>query len=244
MPRSTKSKRVQDEAPQAVVVDEVQDPQVEQALDNAELPGMWEQADLSGGEADNADLVEPTHDEKWGAIDAEFAETNEDEPVDHGENHAADFNWDTMTWTAAKGGSHPCMCNRLNGHQCELTTKSRFATGHDARFKGILQKAYRKGEPLEVDFGPEDNASVEDMNGDRQPLSGRVVLQADVIARILTPKLLPHVTHDTRAARLQKLDAQAGTTVPQTAADHKADEELTDADVEAQVDDAPEFVEA
>lgn len=218
MPRSTKSKRVQDEAPQAVVVDEVQDPQVEQALDNAELPGMWEQADLSGGEADTA--------------------------TDRGENHAADFNWDTMTWTAAKGGSHPCMCNRLNGHQCELTTKSRFATGHDARFKGILQKAYRKGEPLEVDFGPEDNASVEDMNGDRQPLSGRVVLQADVIARILTPKLLPHVTHDTRAARLQKLDAQAGTTVPQTAADHKADEELTDADVEAQVDDAPEFVEA
>ena len=211
MPRSTKSKRVQDEAPQAVVVDEVQDPQVEEALNNAELPGMWEQADLVDGEADTA--------------------------TDHGENHAADFNWDTMTWTAAKGGSHPCMCNRLNGHQCELTTKSRFATGHDARFKGILQKAYRKGEPLEVDFGPEDNASVEDMNGDRQPLSGRVVLQADVIARILTPKLLPHVTHDTRAARLQKLDAQAGTTVPQTAVEHKADEELTDADVDAQPSD-------
>jgi hypothetical protein len=234
-----------------------------------EMPGMWERADFEGGQ--ESDTVEPEG-AHAAATQVELAE--EMEPVTEAEERAVgplvpmevvqdvepavpdaniapfghQYNWDTATWTAPRGsGTKPCGCNRLVGHGCELTTKSRFATGHDARFKGILQKAFRKGEKLEVDFGPEDNAFIENSEGVAEKLEGRYLMEADQIARLLAPKLLPHVTHDTRAAKLQKADAEAGTVVPQTAVEGKPDEELTDADVEAQTDDAPrdaEFVEA
>jgi hypothetical protein len=235
-----------------------------------EMPGMWERADFEGGQEDvpsDQDKIEGDlsveREAEAGTSDNDEAELVPDEApalavVEDVEPAVPDaniapfghqYNWDTATWTAPRGsGTKPCGCNRLVGHGCELTTKSRFATGHDARFKGILQKAFRQGKKLEVDFGPEDNAYIENSEGVAEKLEGRYEMEADQIARLLAPKLLPHVTHDTRAAKLQKADAQAGTTVPQTAVeDGKPDEELTDADVEAQTDDAPrdsEFVEA
>jgi len=151
--------------------------------------------------------------------------------------HARDFDWDTMRWSPPKGnggGNRLCMCNRIAGEECDLTTKSRFSIGHDARFKSILQKAWREGRNVKFSFVPEDNAVVTAADGSEIKLSGEVELAADAIARLVAPKLLPHVTHQSRAAKLQILDAEAGTTVPQTAVEHKADEELTDADVAAQ----------
>ena len=260
MPRSTKSRGVRKDAAtggqelpvaefdgQPVVkeiVDEVQDPQVEQALENAEL-------------------VEPPYGEKFAAIDAEFAETDEPftgpSPFDEAQPqpayeeqpderewtvdalHGRDFDWTTMTWSPPKGtsgGTRPCLCNRIRGRECELSTKSRFSIGHDARFKGILQTAFRLGQRVPFAFEADDHAVVTDAEGNPQPLVGEVELEADAIARLVAPKLLPHVTHTSRAAQLQKLDAAAGTTVPQTAVMGKADEELTEADIDAQVDDA------
>jgi hypothetical protein len=156
--------------------------------------------------------------------------------------HGRDFDWTTMTWSPPKGtsgGTRPCLCNRVRGHECDLPTKSRFSIGHDARFKGILQTAFRQGRRLSFAFEADDHAVVTDAEGNPQPLVGEVELEADAIARLVAPKLLPHVTHTSRAAQLQKLDAEAGTTVPQTAVmGAKPDEELTEADIDAQVDDA------
>lgn len=154
--------------------------------------------------------------------------------------HARDFNWDTMRWAPAKrtnGGTRPCLCNRIAGGECDLTTKSRFSIGHDARFKGILQHAFREGRQVRFSFVTEDHAVVTDADGTDVQLTGEIDLSADVIARLVAPKLLPHVTHQSRAAKLQRLDVEAGTTVPQTAVENTPDEELTDADVDAQPDD-------
>lgn len=226
MPNSTRSRRAsRKQAEQApVVVDEVQDPQVEEALNNAEL-------------------AEPTHDEKFAAIDAEFAETNETLHPDGSATqalHGRDFDWDTMRWMPPKtNGSRPCLCNRLRGHECDLTTKSRFAIGHDARFKGKLQTAFRAGAQLPWTF--ETGDTLTDADGTSRVMSEphEEMLAADQIARMVAPKLLPHVTHESRGAKLQILDAAAGTSVPQTAVDHpKADEDITEADLEAIEDDA------
>jgi hypothetical protein len=227
MPRGMKHQKVVE----PVIVDEVQDPQVEEALNHAEL-------------------VEPSHDEKWAAIDAEFAETNEAErPTTALAPHARDFDWATMRWNPAKTkGNRLCLCNRIAGGECELTTKSRFSIGHDARFKGILQTAWRAGQKVRFTFETDDQAVVVNpLDGSEIRLEGEYELEADAIARLVAPKLLPHITHISRQAKLQKLDAEAGTTVPQTAVEGKPDAELTDADVDAQVDDAAgadvEFVE-
>lgn len=253
---------------------EVEGDEIDADLDKAgtvdDLPGMWERADFEGGQEDVPSDMDKIEGDLSAEREAEAGTSDNDEATERAvgplvpmevvqdvepavpDANVAPFghqyNWDTATWTAPRGsGTKPCGCNRLVGHGCELTTKSRFATGHDARFKGILQKAFRKGEKLEVDFGPEDNAYIENSEGVAEKLEGRYLMEADQIARLLAPKLLPHVTHDTRAAKLQKADAEAGTVVPQTAVEGKPDEELTDADVEAQTDDAPrdaEFVEA
>jgi len=233
-----------------------------------DLPGMWERADFEGGYTEvvsDQDKIEgdlnAEREAEAGTSDNDEAEQvaqtgYEPEVVTELEPDVwlADtapfghqYDWDTATWTAPKGsGTKPCTCNKLVGHQCELTTKSRFATGHDARFKGILQKAFRAGKKLQIDLAPEDHATILNSEGVVEKLEGRYELEADQIARLLAPKLLPHVTHDTRAAKLRKADAEAGTTVPQTAVETKADDELTDADLAEQVDDAPadEFVEA
>jgi hypothetical protein len=220
MPRSTKSRRAQ---AQPVIVDEVQDEQVEQALDNAES-------------VNNTEIA---------AADELVRETQEVEILhpDGGPTpalHARDFNWDAMRWMPPKtNGSRPCLCNRLRGHECDLTTKSRFAIGHDARFKGKLQTAFRAGVQLPWTF--ETGDTLTDTEGTSRVLSEPTeqMLAADQIARMVAPKLLPHVTHESRGARLQILDAAAGTAVPQTAVDHpKADEDLTDADLADVVDDA------
>jgi hypothetical protein len=224
MPRSTKSRGVRQAQP--VVVDEVQDEQVEQALDAATV--VTAEAELTGrtGDPDAADPTVEGDEREW-TVDA---------------LHGRDFDWTTMTWSPPKGtsgGTRPCLCNRVRGHECELTTKSRFSIGHDARFKGILQTAFRQGKRVPFAFEADDHAVVTDAEGNPQPLVGEVELEADAIARLVAPKLLPHVTHTSRAAQLQKLDAEAGTTVPQTAVmGAKPDEELTEADIEAQVDDA------
>jgi hypothetical protein len=220
MPRSTKSRRAQ---AQPVIVDEVQDEQVEQALDNAES-------------VNNTEIA---------AADELVRETQEVETLhpDGGPTpalHARDFDWDAMRWMPPKtNGSRPCLCNRLRGHECDLTTKSRFAIGHDARFKGKLQTAFRAGVQLPWTF--ETGDTLTDTEGTSRVLSEPTeqMLAADQIARMVAPKLLPHVTHESRGARLQILDAAAGTAVPQTAVDHpKADEDLTDADLADVVDDA------
>jgi len=220
MPRSTKSRRAQ---AQPVIVDEVQDEQVEQALDNAES-------------VNNTEIA---------AADELVRETQEVETLhpDGGPTpalRARDFNWDAMRWMPPKtNGSRPCLCNRLRGHECDLTTKSRFAIGHDARFKGKLQTAFRAGVQLPWTF--ETGDTLTDTEGTSRVLSEPTeqMLAADQIARMVAPKLLPHVTHESRGARLQILDAAAGTAVPQTAVDHpKADEDLTDADLADVVDDA------
>lgn len=177
-------------------------------------------------EATQGDLDEPMRDEREWTVDA---------------LHGRDFDWKTMTWNPPKGGNgtRPCLCNRLRGHECDLNTKSRFSIGHDARFKGKLQTAFRQGQKLVFAFEADDRAQVLDAEGHSQLLVGEVELEADAIARLVAPKLLPHVTHTSRAAKLQRLDAEAGTTVPQTAVEGKADEELTDADLDAIEDDAP-----
>jgi hypothetical protein len=242
MPRSTQSRGVRRgrKATEPVeIVDEVQDPQVEEALNHAEM-------------------VEPPYGEKFAAIDAEFAATDEDAPeVVTAEAdltgrtgdpdslpvqalHARDFDWDTMRWVPPKtNGTRPCLCNRLRGHECDLSTKSRFAIGHDARFKGILQTAYRGGAQLPWTFETGDTLTTDEGTSTKLDEPVEQMLAADQIARMVAPKLLPHVTHESRGARLQALDAAAGTTVPQTAVDHpKADEDLTDADLADVVDDA------
>jgi hypothetical protein len=149
--------------------------------------------------------------------------------------HARDFDWDTLRWAPPKSnGSRPCLCNRIAGHECELTTKSRFAIGHDARFKGVLQTAFRTGTKLRWAFDTGDTMTDPDSGlGVKVDEPREEELSADQIARFAAPKLLPHVTHQSRGAKLQALDAEAGTTVPQTAVDAppKADEEITDADL-------------
>lgn len=149
--------------------------------------------------------------------------------------HARDFDWDTMRWAPPKSnGSRPCLCNRIAGHECDLTTKSRFAIGHDARFKGVLQTAFRTGTQLRWSFDTGDTLTDPDSGlGTKVEEPREELLGADQIARFAAPKLLPHVTHQSRGAKLQKLDAEAGTAVPQTAVDAppKADEEITDADL-------------
>lgn len=229
MPRSTKSRRVNAEP---VVVDEVQDAPVAEALDNAE--GVTFDERMTDEEkAAFADMLgvteaapEPEGDPREWTVDA---------------LHGRDFDWETMSWTPRKAngsGTRPCLCNRIAGHECDLTTKSRFSIGHDARFKGILQTAFRQGRKLRFMFEAEDKAQVLDVDGHAQLLIGELELEADAIARLVAPQLLKWVTHTSRSAKLQKLDADAGTTVPQTAVDNTPDEELTDADIEAQVDDA------
>jgi hypothetical protein len=193
----------------APIVDEVQDPQVEQALDAAdELTCESQEIELRETEVPAL--------------------------------HARDFDWATMKWVPPKtNGSRPCLCNRLRGHECDLSTKSRFAIGHDARFKGVLQTAFRSGAKLPWTFETGDILTTEDGTGTKLEEPREELLDADQIARLVAPKLLPHVTHQSRGAKLQKLDAEAGTSVPQTAVDSpKADEELTDADLEGITDDA------
>jgi hypothetical protein len=152
----------------------------------------------------------------------------------------SNIDWASLRWDVpdkVKSGDRPCMCNRIRGAECDLRTKSRFSIGHDARIKSRLQHAFRNGKRLEFAFEADDRASVLDEYGHAHRLIGEIWLEADVIARLVAPKLLPHVTHVSRAVRLQALDRELGTIVPQTAA--KPDAELTDADVAAQVDDAP-----
>jgi hypothetical protein len=145
-----------------------------------------------------------------------------------------------MRWVPPKSnGSRPCLCNRVRGHECDLTTKSRFAIGHDARFKGVLQTAFRQGVQLPWTFETGDVLTDAEGTGTRMEEPEERMLDADTIARLVAPKLLPHVTHQSRGARLQKLDAEAGTSVPQTAVEnHKPDAEITDADLADVVDDA------
>ena len=234
MPRGFRHQKVVE----PVIIDEVQDPQVEEALNRATLH--------PDGSLINPDVpVEVLAEEGHTDVDGERLV-----PVATAlAPHARDFDWATMRWNPAKTkGNRLCLCNRIAGHECELTTKSRFSIGHDARFKGILQTAWRAGTKVRFTFETDDQAVVVNpLDGSESKLEGEYELEADAIARLVAPKLLPHITHVSRAAKLQKLDAAAGTTVPQTAVDAKPDEQLTDADVDAQVDDAAgadaEFVE-
>lgn len=247
MPRSTKSRQLAAQkaaAAEPVTIDERATEEEREAYEEmlavrAAHPSGWRSTDDTG--LDEAALTEE--------LDA-AAEVNEPEPegVDLNELsqeeidklHARDFDWDTMRWSPAKitnGGSRPCLCNRIQGGECDLTTKSRFSIGHDARFKSILQKAWREGKLVPFSFVPEDNAVATDAEGNDVRLTGEVQMPADMIAALVAPKLVKHIVHQSRAAQLQKLDAEAGTTVPQTAVEHKPDEELTDADVEAQPSD-------
>jgi hypothetical protein len=254
MPRSTKSRGVRKDAaanggqelpvaefdgqPVAKeIVDEVQNPQVEQALEN--YAEAHRQADLSGDAADTAE-EEPLTSGLPDTTDVERIWGEEPEPQATQALHARDFDWDTMRWVPPKTtGTRPCLCNRLRGHECDLSTKSRFAIGHDARFKGILQTAYRGGAQLPWTFETGDTLTTAEGTSTKLDEPEERMLAADQIARMVAPKLLPHVTHESRGARLQALDAAAGTTVPQTAVDHpKADEDLTDADLADVVDDA------
>jgi hypothetical protein len=223
MPRSTNSRGLRGRKNATVVVDERAT--TEEAAEYEAMltqPVVDEVQDERVEEAlNNAELAEP------GAAEIEAL-------------HARDFDWDAMRWMPPKtNGSRPCLCNRLRGHECDLTTKSRFAIGHDARFKGKLQTAFRAGVQLPWTF--ETGDTLTDTEGTSRVLSEPTeqMLAADQIARMVAPKLLPHVTHESRGARLQILDAAAGTAVPQTAVDHpKADEDLTDADLADVVDDA------
>jgi hypothetical protein len=174
---------------------------------------------------------------------AQAVDVNELSETEIAALHARDFDWDSMRWAPGKvtnGGQRPCLCNRIAGGECDLNTKSRFSIGHDARFKGILQKAFRQRQTVKFSFVPEDNAVVTDAEGNQVRLSGEVDLEPEAVAKLVAPKLVKWIVHQSRDARLQIADAAAGTTVPQTAVEHKADEELTDADVEAQTDDAPD----
>jgi hypothetical protein len=255
MPRSTKSKRVQEE--QAVTVD--------QDATEAERAAYEEMLGVPVAHTPDW-TVAPGHDEATAELNPDVptevlaAEGHTDVdgerlvPVDVAQAinadelseteiaalHARDFDWENMRWAPNKvtnGGTRPCLCNRIAGGECDLTTKSRFSIGHDARFKSILQKAFRESRTVRFSFVPEDNAVVTDAEGKEVRLSGEVDLAPEDVARLVAPKLVKHIVHQSRAAQLQKLDAQAGTTVPQTAVEHKADEELTDADVDAQPSD-------
>jgi hypothetical protein len=207
--RMTDDEREEIGAMLGVEVDEVQDPAVEAALEKATeaAPTGWDSTATPNGV-----------------------------PI-----HARDFDWDTMRWAPPKStGARPCLCNRIAGHECDLTTKSRFAIGHDARFKGVLQTAFRTGAKLRWAFDTGDVLTDPESGlGTRVEEPHEEELSADQIARFAAPKLLPHVTHQSRGAKLLALDAEAGTTVPQTAVDApaKADEELTDADLELVEDD-------
>jgi len=256
MPRSTKSRGVRKDAAtdggqelpvaefdgQPVVkeiVDEVQDPQVEQALTSATENAATITFDERMTDEEREEIGAMLTDEAQPQPAYEEQPDEREWTVDA--LHGRDFDWTTMTWSPPKGtsgGTRPCLCNRIRGRECELSTKSRFSIGHDARFKGILQTAFRLGQRVPFAFEADDHAVVTDAEGNPQPLVGEVELEADAIARLVAPKLLPHVTHTSRAAQVQKLDAAAGTTVPQTAVMGKADEELTEADIDAQVDDA------
>ncbi len=248
MPRSTQSRGVRRgrKATEAEpIVDEVQDPQVEQALNN--YAEAHRHADLTR-EGQEAELDQATTEaeREWDASEAAEAadelgrESQEIERRETQALHARDFNWDTMRWVPPKtNGTRPCLCNRLRGSECDLSTKSRFAIGHDARFKGILQTAFRSGAKLPWTFETGDTLTTDEGTSTKLDEPVEQMLAADQIARMVAPKLLPHVTHESRGARLQALDAAAGTTVPQTAVDHpKADEDITDADLADVVDDA------
>lgn len=229
MPRSTKSRRVAEQTA-ALNPDATTD---ELRNGNTDVDGERLLVVDTGPEG--TEPTEPTEE----MIEAAVADARE-WTVDA--LHGRDFDWTTMTWNPPKAGTNgvrPCMCNRVRGHECELTTKSRFSIGHDARFKGVLQTAFRQGKRLVFAFEADDKASVTDADGHVQLLVGELELEADTIARLVAPKLLPHVTHQSRSAQLQKLDAEAGTTVPQTAVmGAKADEDITDADLDAIQDDA------
>jgi hypothetical protein len=230
--RMTDEEREEIGAMLGVEVDEVQDPAVEAALEN--YAEAHRTADLAG---EGAAMLNPD-------VPQEILAAKGHTDVD-GERlvpiHARDFDWDTMRWAPPKStGARPCLCNRIAGHECDLTTKSRFAIGHDARFKGVLQTAFRTGAKLRWAFDTGDVLTDPESGlGTKVEEPREEELSADQIARFAAPKLLPHVTHQSRGAKLLALDAEAGTTVPQTAVDApaKADEELTDADLELVEDD-------
>jgi hypothetical protein len=46
--------------------------------------------------------------------------------------------------TASKA-KHPCACKLIAKNACGADTWATFAPGHDARMKGLLQKAHRAG---------------------------------------------------------------------------------------------------
>jgi hypothetical protein len=232
MPRSTKSRQLaaQKAAADATTPDWTVAPGLDTAT--AELnPDVPAETLAAEGHTDvDGEVLVPVE-----AVDANELSATEIEAL-----HARDFDWDSMRWSPAKrtnGGTRPCLCNRIAGAECDLTTKSRFSIGHDARFKSVLQKAFRESRTVRFSFVPEDNAMVTDAEGNEVRLSGEVDIEPEAVARLVAPKLVQWVVHQSRNAKLQILDAQAGTTVPQTAVDHKADEELTDADVEAQPSD-------
>jgi hypothetical protein len=245
MPRSTQSRGVRRgrKATEAEpIVDEVQDPQVEQALNNATPEITFDERMTDEERTEFSAMLNPdaTEDElrERGQTDVDgerLVPAAETQAL-----HARDFNWDTMRWVPPKtNGTRPCLCNRLRGSECDLSTKSRFAIGHDARFKGILQTAFRSGAKLPWTFETGDTLTTDEGTSTKLDEPVEQMLAADQIARMVAPKLLPHVTHESRGARLQALDAAAGTTVPQTAVDHpKADEDITDADLADVVDDA------
>lgn len=154
--------------------------------------------------------------------------------TDVGELHGWEFDWATGRYDPeiAKARKlktnavRPCLCNRLAGHECDLTTKTRFAIGHDARFKSVLQKAWREGNELEVELRPEDGVLVDAGDGSNVvtwSVTGSIKLPADEIARLLAPKLLPHVTHVTRTQRQAVADESAGTALPRTAVEASAE---------------------
>jgi hypothetical protein len=59
----------------------------------------------------------------------------------------------TETTATAKPRKHDCACQRF-GSACGGDTWNVFSPGHDARIKGLLQRAHRAGEKVQFDGKP------------------------------------------------------------------------------------------